>query len=144
MVLAVALGLLRSGVQRGLRRGQPRRRHQHLDHPGQRHREATASGPKPRPPVLELVAAAHPGITVSWSEPTPCDTVEGERQTMIDPYPSEGTPSNAPPAFSVPGSATSYVDRSPSQAILHSYHVRCVTAGVASDWSNEFAANPAK
>jgi hypothetical protein len=102
---------------------------------------ATGTGAKPKPPVLELVAATHPGIKVAWSERAPCDAVQGENETMIVPYPSQASPPG-PPTFTVPGSTTSYVDTTPSQNILHTYHVRCVTAGVASDWSNELAANP--
>ena len=100
---------------------------------------------KPGKPNLESVVAAvpkmGPGLKVTWSEATPCDTFEGERQTMIDPYPSQATPPGAP-QFSVPGTTKTYLDMAPAQNFFFTYHVRCVVAGVASDWSNEMAGNP--
>ena len=106
---------------------------------------ATTTMAKPTKPNLEGVVAAvpkmGPGLKLTWSEPTPCDTVEGERQTMIDPYPSQATPPG-PPTFSVPGAMKTYLDTAPAQNLFFTYHVRCVVSGVSSDWSNEMAANP--
>ena len=104
---------------------------------------ATATGPKPRSPILEYASPKHPGIGVSWTERAPCDTVEGEGHDVVDPYPSEATPPG-PPHFSVPGGTASYLDTVPTKSFLYTYHVRCRVQGVASDWSNELAANPTK
>jgi hypothetical protein len=104
---------------------------------------ATATGPKPRPPILEYASPKHPGIWVSWIERTPCDTVEGERHDVVDPYPSEMTVPG-PPHFTVPAGTASYLDAGPTKNFVYTYHVRCKVQGVASDWSNELAANPTK
>ena len=104
---------------------------------------AVPTGPKPRPPVLDYVSSKHPGIGISWVEPTPCDTVEGERHDVIEPYPSQATPPR-PPHFSVPGGTLRYLDTAPTESVFYTYHVRCKVQGVPSDWSNEFAANPAR
>jgi hypothetical protein len=107
-----------------------------------------AAQSRPRPPVLRFLKPAHPGLVLTWREPTPCDTVEGEREDALEPYPSESRrPVPAPPlrdvaTFSVPGGTMSYLDASATMNHPYTFHARCRVAGVLSGWSNELAANP--
>jgi len=106
------------------------------------------------PPVLYTLKPAHPGLVLTWREPTLCETIEVERQDALQPYPSQAGPpvvasvtrgaAPAPARFAVPAGTLSYLDTTATRDYPYTYHARCRRAGVASGWSNELATNPAK
>lgn len=99
---------------------------------------------RPHPPILHLLTPAHPGLELTWREPTPCDAVEVEREDALHAYPSQVTPTTpgGVASFTVPGATMLYLDATATMNYPYTYHARCRVAGVASGWSNELATNP--
>jgi hypothetical protein len=98
------------------------------------HTTATGTGggtaSMPIAPELNNIHAGAQAV-LTWKLMTPCDTVEIERQDMVNPYP-------ATPQFSVPGTMTTYTDTTATQSgDTYTYRARCVAGGVRSGWSNE-------
>jgi hypothetical protein len=94
--------------------------------------DASASADAPRAPDLNNITIASPPV-LTWAEPTPCDTVEIEREDMINPYP-------ATPQFTVPGSMLTYTDTTAHMSgNAYIYRARCVVGAARSAWSNEVA-----
>ncbi len=86
----------------------------------------------PQPPDLNNIMIAAPPV-LTWSEPTPCDSVEIERQDMINPYPPT-------PQFTVPGSTKTYTDTTATMSgNTYFYRARCVVGALRSVYSNEVA-----
>jgi hypothetical protein len=86
----------------------------------------------PKPPDLNNIPAPAPPV-LTWSTPTPCDTVEIERQDMMAPFPPT-------PQFMVPGTMMTYTDTTATQTNnTYFYRARCVVMMVRSAWSNEVA-----
>jgi hypothetical protein len=85
----------------------------------------------PKPPDLNNPSELMTPVVLTWSELTPCDTVEIERQDMMNPYPPN-------PQFSVPGAMMTYTDTTATTVgNTYFYRVRCVVGMVRSAWSNE-------
>jgi hypothetical protein len=85
----------------------------------------------PQPPDLANPSQLMTPVVLNWTEPTPCDTVEIERQDMVNPYP-------ATPQFSVPGTMKTYTDTSATQSgNTYFYRARCVVGTVRSAYGNE-------
>jgi hypothetical protein len=100
---------------------------------------STSSATLEPPVLMSLMPAATTGggLILGWTEPNPCDTVEIEREDLINPYPSQSNPPKSP-QFSTAGSNLSYADTTATDTnTSYTYHARCVVSGTTSVWSNE-------
>jgi hypothetical protein len=95
---------------------------------------------EPEAPASALLAPEMTGIMVmgglhmTWVNKQPdCEAVEGERKSDVAPY---------APLFSVAGTKTSYVDKTATQNMTYTYHVRCKKGAEYSVFSNEVSGNP--
>ncbi len=93
----------------------------------------TGTPTKPEPPHLDSVKPLNGGLGLTWTEFTTCDTVEAERKDGIVSYMVVVT---------VNGGIKMAADPGATQDQNYTYRLRCKTAGVYSDYSNELTANP--
>jgi hypothetical protein len=92
-----------------------------------------ASGGVEAPRLLEATPFSLV-LKITWEIKSPCDSIEGERKTEVDPYQA---------IFEVPGTDTVYVDSEAAKDQAYTYRLRCFRGMNASAYSNEKTANPA-
>jgi hypothetical protein len=97
----------------------------------------TTGGPSGSAEAPRLLEAAPFSlvIKITWEIKSPCDAIEGERKTEVDPYEA---------IFEVPGTDTVYVDAEATDDQAYTYRLRCRRGADVSAYSNEKTANPAE
>lgn len=91
-----------------------------------------ASGSVQAPRLLEA-APFSLVVKLTWEIKSPCDSIEGERKTEVDPYKA---------IFEVPGTDTVYVDPEATDEQAYTYRLRCWRGANVSAYSNEKTADP--